>query len=181
LGSVIEEREEGVKRMRKILALVILLLAISVITPGIAYAAAIRTEITGSYSMTGTSSGDMYVLKSGMIRIVGAEASGPIVSSDSRLTGMLEIVLNQVFNLNTGEGIGFGSFTISNADGTFEGRFTTKDTGYVFYAGKGEAHGTGAYKGLLVKLDMAGLDWYMDADETTNGIEATFTGIALSP
>ena len=49
------------------------------------------------------------------------------------------------------------------------------------YVGKCEGHGTGAYADLIVKIDMAGLDWYMDADETTNGIEATFTGIALSP
>ena len=167
--------------MRKILTLAIVLLAISTITPGIAYAAAIRTEVTGTYSMAGTAPGDQYVLKSGIVRVVGAEASGPITSSDSRLTGTLEIVLNQVFNLNTGEGVGFGSFTVSSAAGTFEGRFTTKDTGYVFYEGKGEGHGTGAYDGLLVKLDMAGLDWYMDADPETNGIEATFTGIVLAP
>ena len=90
-------------------------------------------------------------------------------------------MLNQVFNLNTGEGVGFGSFTVSNAAGTFEGKFTTKDTSYVLFEGKVEGHGTGAYEGLLVKLDMSGFDWYMDADSETNGIEATFTGSILSP
>ena len=84
MGSVIEGREEEVKRMRKILTLAIVLLAISVITPGFAYAAAIRTEVTGTYSMTGTALGDQYFLKSGILRIVGAEASGPITSSDTR-------------------------------------------------------------------------------------------------
>jgi len=167
--------------MRKVLWVLAVLLAVSVMVPGIAHAAATRTEVDGSYSMDGTALGDQYVLKSGIIRVVGAEASGPITSSDPRLTGTLEIVLNQVFNLNTGEGVGFGSFTVSNAGGTFEGRFTTKDTGYVFYVGKGAGHGTGAYDGLLVKLDMAGFDWYMDADPATNGIEATFTGTVLSP
>jgi hypothetical protein len=167
--------------MKKVLTLAIVLLAISVITPGFAYAAALRTQVTGTYSMTGTALGDQYFLNSGILRIVGAEASGTISSSDSRLTGTLEIVLNQVFNLNNGEGVGFGSFKVSNAAGTFEGRFTAKDTSYVLFEGKVEGYGTGAYEGLLVKLDMSGSDWYLDANSGTNGIEATFTGSILSP
>ena len=167
--------------MKKVLWFLVVFLGISIIAPGIARAVAIRTEFTGTYSMYATAPGDQYVLKSGIMRIVGAEASGPITSSDPRLTGTLAIVLNQVFNLNTGEGVGFGSFTVSNDDGTFEGGFTTKDTGYVLYEGKGVGHGTDAYEGLVVKLDMAGFDWYMDADPETNGIIATFTGSILSP
>ena len=167
--------------MKRILMFVIVLLAIAVVTPRIANAMAIRTEFTGTYSMTATWPGDIYVLKSGIVRQVGAEASGPIASSDPRLTGVLQIVLNGVFSVNTGEGVGFGSFTISNAAGTFEGRFTTKDTDYVYFEGKIEGHGTGAYEGLLVKLDMAGIDLYRDADPATNGIDATFTGYIMSP
>lgn len=166
--------------MKRILMFVIVLLAIAVVTPRIADAMAIRTEFTGTYSMTATWPGDIYVLKSGIVRQVGAEASGPIVSSDPRLTGVLQIVLNGVFSVNTGEGVGFGSLTISNAAGTFEGRFTTKDTDHVYFDGKVEGHGTGAYEGLLVKLDMAGIDLYRDADPATNGISATFAGYISS-
>jgi hypothetical protein len=174
-------RGGGEREMRRVLMFVIVLLALSVIMPGIVNAIATRTEVVGTMSMTATWPGDIYVLKSGIVRQVGAEASGPIVSSDPRLTGVLEIVLNAVFSLNTGEGVGFGSFTISNAAGTFEGRFTVKDTAYIFFEGKLEGHGTAAYEGLLLKLEMTGTDLYRDADPNTNGIDATFTGYILSP
>ncbi len=164
--------------MRKILALAIILLAISIITPGIAYAAAIRTEVTGTYDMTATNAGDISVLQSGIMRQAGAEASGPIISSDPRVTGTLEIVLYRVVNLNTGKGLGFGSFTVSNAGGTFEGRFTVKDTGFVSFEGAVEGRGTGAYEGLLVKLDMTGTDLTLQGG---NSISASFTGSILSP
>lgn len=167
--------------MRKVLTLVIVLAALSIITPGIAHAPATRNEFTGTFSMTATSPGDLYFLKSGIMRQVGAEASGPVASSDPRLNGgVLQIELYVIFNLNTGEGNGFGSFAISNADGTFEGRFTVKDTNYILFDGKIEGHGTGAYEGLLVKLEMTGIDWYRDADPETNGISATFEGYTLS-
>ena len=164
--------------MRKILTPAIVLLAISIITPGIAYAAAIRTEVTGTYIMTATAPGDIFVLKSDIMRQAGAEASGPIVSSDPRVTGTLAIVLYRVVNLNTGKGLGFGSFTVSNAQGTFEGRFTVKDTDFVSFEGAVEGHGTGAYEGLLVKFDMTGTDLTLQGG---NSISASFTGSILSP
>jgi hypothetical protein len=167
--------------LRKVLTLVIALLALSIITPGIVHARALRTEVTGTFSMTADLPGDIYVLKSGIMRQVGAEASGPIESTDPRLTGVLHIVLNVIFNLNTGEGVAFGSFTISNADGTFEGRFTVKDTDYILFEGALEGHGTAAYEGLLMKLEMMGTDLYRDADPATNGITADFIGYIMSP
>jgi hypothetical protein len=167
--------------MRKVFTLVIVLLAISVVASGIAYAPATRTEIEGTFSMTATWPGDIYVLKSGIMRQVGAEASGPVTSSDPRLAGTLQIELYVIFNLNTGEGNGFGSCTISNAAGSFEGRFTVKDTDYILFEGKIEGHGTGAYEGLLLKLEMTGTDLYRDADEATVGISADFIGYILSP
>jgi hypothetical protein len=167
--------------MRRVLMFVIVLLALSVITPGIVNAMATRTEIEGTYSMTASAPGDIYVLESGIMRQVGAVASGPITSSDPRLTGVLQIELYVIFNLNTGKGNAFGSFTISNAAGTFEGRFTVKDTDYIYFEGKVEGRGKATYEGLLVKLEMAGIDLYRDADPATNGISADFTGHILSP
>jgi hypothetical protein len=164
--------------VRKILILAIVLLAISIVTQGIAYAAAIRTEVAGTYSMTATAPGEIFVLKSGIMRQAGAEASGPIVSSDPRVTGILEIVLYRVVNLNTGKGLGFGSFTVSNAGGTFEGHFTVKDTGFVSFEGAVEGHGTGAYEGLLVKFDMTGTDLTLVGG---GSISASFTGSILEP
>jgi hypothetical protein len=166
--------------MKKILTLVIVLLALSIITPEIVLAAATRSEFTGSFSMTATAPGDLYFLKSGIMRQVGAEASGNVVSSDERATGVLSIVLNVIFNLNTGEGVAFGSFTFTNAGGAFEGRFTVKDTDYTLFEGALEGHGTGGYKGLLLKLEMTGIDLYRDADPDTNGITAETVGYIIS-
>jgi len=170
-----------VRDLRRVLMVIVALLALSITAPGIVVAPAVRTEVTGTMSMTATWPGDIYVLKSGMVRQVGAEASGPIASSDPRLTGVLEIVLYAVFSLKTGEGVGFGSFTISGAEGTFEGMFTVKDTNYIQFQGKLEGHGTAAYEGLLLKLEMTGTDWYRDADPGTNGIFADFVGYIASP
>ena len=177
VGSI---SQEEVGELRKVLTFVIVLLALSIVTPGIVHAIATRAEFTGFLSMTATWPGDIYVLKSGIMRQVGALASGPVESSDDRLNGVISIVLNAIFNLNTGEGVAFGSFTITNAGGTFEGMFRVKDTNYVLFEGAIEGHGTGGYKGLLLKLEMMGTDLYRDADPATNGISADFVGYIIS-
>jgi hypothetical protein len=167
--------------MRRVIVLVIAVLTLSAVIPGMVGAQATRTEFTGSFDATATWPGDIRILESGIMLQVGAEASGPIVCDDPRLTGTLAIVLNVVFNLNTGNGNAFGTFTVSNADGTFEGKFENRDTSYVLYTGIAQGHGTGAYEGLLVKFRMEGLDWYRDADPATNGITGDCTGYIVSP
>ena len=165
--------------MKRILMFVIVLLALSVITPGIANAIATRTEVAGTMSMTATWPGDIYVLKSGIVRQVGAEASGPVTSTE--LSGQIQIVLNAIFNLNTGEGIAFGSFTITNAAGTFEGMFRVRDTGYIHFTGTLEGRGTGAYAGMMLKLQMTGTDLYRGGYSGADGLSATFAGLMISP
>jgi hypothetical protein len=168
--------------MKRVLMFVIVLLAISVMTSGIAYAPAEVTDVTGTFSMTATYPGEIKVAKSGIMLQRGALASGPIGGDDSRLSGQLQIVLNANFNTNTGEGVAFGSFIITNDAGTFEGRFTTKDSDYILFDGKIEGHGTGAYRGLLLKLDMTGIDTYRNGvEDIPESISATFTGYILSP
>jgi hypothetical protein len=167
--------------LRKALAVAFALVALSILTPGIAHAVAARTVFTGSLSLTATWPGDIQMLKSGLMRQVGAEVSGEVVSSDARLDGgVLSIVLNAVVNLNTGEGVAFGSFTITTADGAFEGRFRVKDTHYILFEGNLEGRGTGSYEGLLLKLEMNGTDWYRDADPATNGIFGDTVGYIVS-
>lgn len=167
--------------MRRVLMFVAVVAVLALMTAGAVNAVATRAEVTATFEMTATWPGDIQITKSGILRQVGAEASGPTTSSDPRLTGTLQIVLNAVFNLNTGKGNAFGSFMFLNAEGTFEGRYTVKDTDYVYFEGRLEGHGTGAYEGLLLKLEMTGLDWYRDADPETNGISAVSTGYILSP
>jgi hypothetical protein len=165
--------------VRKVLTLVIALLAMSVITP--VMASATRTGVTGTISLTATSAGDLHVTKSGILHQVGAQASGPVVSTSAELSGEMEIELNANFNLNTGEGIAFGSFVISGAQGSYEGMFRVWDTGFIHFTGTGEGHGTDAYEGKMVQLQFDGIDLYRDADPSTNGITMTFSGSILSP
>ncbi len=159
----------------------IVLLAISVMISGIANAAATRTEISGTINLTATWTGDVYITKSGIIRQVGGEASGPIDCTDARVKGQMQIVLSVIFNLKTEKGVGRGSFTISNAAGTFEGVFNVWDTDFIFFKGRLEGRGTNDYKGMMLRLEFSGKDWYRDSDPNTNGIEAIFTGNIMSP
>jgi hypothetical protein len=165
--------------VRKVLTLVIALLAMSVITP--VMASATRTGVTGTMSLTATSLGDVHVTKSGIMHQVGAQASGTVVGDSPELSGDMYIELNANFNLNTGEGVAFGSFVITNAEGSFEGMFRVRDTGFINFVGTLEGHGTDAYEGKMVQLQFDGIDLYRDADPNTNGITMTFLGFILSP
>ncbi len=164
--------------MRRLFVLITVLLAVFVITPTIAYAPASRTETMGTFTMSVTSIGDINITKSNMMRQVGAEASGPLTSTE--FSGQIQIVLNAIFNLNTGEGIAFGSFTITNAAGAFEGRFVVHDTGYINFKGMLEARGTGTYAGMILKLEMTGTDLYRSGYTGPDGLSATFTGYLIS-
>jgi len=171
-------KERRWENMRRLFTLITILLAILVITPAIAIAPATRTEITGTFTMSVTSIGDINITKSNIMRQVGAEASGPLTSTE--FSGQIQIVLNAVFNLNTGEGIAFGSFTITNAVGTFEGKFRVHDTGYINFTGMLEARGTGAYAGMMLKLEMTGTDLYRSGYSGPDGLSATFAGYMIS-
>jgi len=167
--------------IRRVFMFGIILLAVSVITSGIAYAAATRTEIAGTIDLTATSTGDVYVTKSGIIRQIGGEASGPIDCPDLHVKGQMQIVLSVIFNLKTERGVGRGLFTIGNAAGTFEGVFNVWDTDFIFFTGRLEGRGTNAYEGMVLHLEFSGKDWYRDNDPNTNGIEAIFAGYIMSP
>lgn len=165
--------------MKRVLMLVIVLLAISVITPMIAYAPATRTEIVGTYTMSVTSIGAIDITKSNIMHQVGAEASGPI--SSTALSGNIQIVLNAIVNLNTGEGVAFGAFTVTDVAGAFEGRFTVWDTEYIHYTGKLQGYGRGAYAGMILKLEFEGTDLYRGGYTGPDGLTASFSGYLMSP
>ncbi len=164
--------------MRKYSAVITILLAISVIAPAIVYAPAVRTEFTGSFIMSVTSIGDINITKSNIMHQTNAEASGTITSTE--FSGQIQIVLNAIFNLNTGEGIAFGSGTITTATGTFEGKFRVHDTGFINFAGSLEGRGTGAYAGTILKLEMTGTDLYRGGYMGADGLSATFAGHMIS-
>ncbi len=164
--------------MKKHLTVITILLAISIIAPAIVYAPAVRTEITGTYTMSVTSIGEISITKSNIMHQTNAEALGTISSTE--FSGQIQIVLNAIFNLNTGEGIAFGSGTITTATGTFEGKFRVHDSNFINFAGSLEGRGTGAYAGMILQLEMTGTDLYRSGYMGADGLSATFTGRIIS-
>lgn len=163
--------------MRKVLTLVIALLAISVITP--VMASARREAVVGAATLSVTSIGDVRITDSGIMHQVAAQASGP--TAGASLSGQMEIKINANFNLNTGEGVAFGSFMITDTQGTFQGMFRVRDTGFIYFEGSGEAHGTGAYEGMMLQLQFQGTDLYRGGYMGPDGLTMTYSGYIVSP
>jgi hypothetical protein len=170
-----ERRREN---MRKLFMFAAVLLVILATAPAITHAIAVRTALTGTLTMSVTSMGNINVTKNGIMRQTDAQASGPLTSTE--LSGQIQIVLNAVFNLNTGEGIAFGTFTITNDEGTFAGVFRVHDTQYIQFKGTLEARGTGLYAGMILKLKMTGTDLYRGGYTGADGLSATFEGYTIS-
>ncbi len=165
--------------MRRLLIFATVLLAILATAPAITHAIAVRTALTGTLTMSVTSIGNINITKNGIMHQTDAQASGPLIST--QLSGQIQIMLNANFNLNTGEGIAFGTFTITNDQGTFGGVFRVHDTQYIQFAGTLEARGTGQYAGMILKLQMTGTDLYRAGYTGANGLSATFEGYTISP
>ncbi len=164
--------------MRKLLIFATVLLAILATAPAITHAIAVRTELTGTFTMSVISIGNINITKNGIMHQTNAQASGPLTSTE--LSGQIQIVLNANFNLNTGKGIAFGTFTITNDEGTFEGVFRVHDTQYIHFTGTLEARGTGQYAGMILKLQMTGTDLYRAGYTGADGLSATFEGYKIS-
>ena len=163
--------------MRKVLTLVIALLIISVVAP--VMASATRTSIAGSATLSVTDIGDIRITKSGIMHQVGAHASGPVTGTT--LSGTMEIELNANFNMNTGEGVAFGTFVITDSQGTFEGMFRVQDTGFIYFTGALVGHGTAAYEGMMLQLRFQGEDQYRAGYTGPEGLTMNCTGSILSP
>lgn len=162
--------------MKKVLMLVVALLAIMVITP--VMGSATRTPVFGTATLSVTSIGDLRVAGNKILHQVTAEASGNITGN---LAGQMQIELNANFNLNTGIGIAYGMFAITTSQGTFEGMFRVRDTGFIHFKGSGEGHGTGAYQGMMVQLLFQGEDLYRSGYTGPDGLTMNYTGFILSP
>jgi hypothetical protein len=141
-------------------------------------ASATRIPIAGDATLSVTSIGDIRITKSGILHQAGAEASGLITGDFS---GEMQIKLNANFNLNTGEGVAFGAFMITDSMGAFEGMFRVSDTGFVNFEGRGEAHGTGVYEGMMLQLQFQGTDLYRSGYTGPDGLTMTYTGFMLQP
>lgn len=163
--------------MRKVLTFVIALLAMSAIAP--VMASATRTAIAGTATLSVTSIGDIRITKSGIMHQVAAQASGPIIGAT--LSGQMQIELNANFNMNTGKGSAFGTFVITDSQGTFEGRFTVRDTGFIYFEGTLEGHGTDAYEGMMLQAQFEGIDLYRSGYMGPDGLTMTYVGSILSP
>jgi hypothetical protein len=164
------------KKILVFLAALLALSAITVIMP--VMASATRTPVAGNATLSVTSIGDIHITKSGILHQADAQASGPMTGD---VSGEMQIELSASFNTNTGEGVAWGEFLITNAQGTFEGMFRVKDTGFIHFIGTGEGHGTGAYEGMMVQLLFQGEDLYRSGYSGTNGLTMTYSGSVLSP
>jgi hypothetical protein len=162
--------------LKKVWVLVVALLAISAVTS--VMAAATRVDVSGTATLSVTSIGDIRITKSGMMHQVAAQASGPMTGD---LPGQMQIELSANFNLNTGEGVAFGTFVITNSQGTFAGMFRVQDTGYINFEGTGEGHGTNAYAGMMVQLQFQGQDLYRAGYTGPDGLTMIYAGFILSP
>jgi hypothetical protein len=167
--------------LRRVLTFVIALLVISIITPVMACGCtprATRTAVSGTAILSVTSIGDVQITKSGIMHQVAAQASGNMTGD---LSGQMQIELSANFNTNTGKGVARGTFVITNSQGTFEGVFRVRDTGFINFKGTGEGHGTGIYAGMIVQLQLQGKDLYRGGYMGPNGLNMTYTGFLLSP
>jgi len=153
------------------------LLAVSVIAP--VMASATRTAVSGSATLSVTDIGDVRITKSGIMHQVAAQASGPVTGA--ALSGQMQIELNANFNMNTGEGVAFGTFVITDSQGTFEGVFRVQDTGFIYFKGALVGHGTAVYEGMMLRLQFEGIDLYRGGYTGPDGLNMTYTGFVLSP
>ena len=156
-------------KMKKCLMLAAALLVLSVMTP--AMASATKIPIKGSITAFLTAPGEVRITKGNIMIQRDTEAEGP-ASGD--LSGTIHIKSNVNLNLNTGEGVSFGTFVFTDAHGTFEGMWRVRYTDFIHFEGAAEGHGTDAYVGMLVKLSFKGLN-------PPSLINIDYEGIVLSP
>lgn len=66
-------------------------------------------------------------------------------------------------------------------ESVFEGVFRVRDTGFIYFEGTLEGHGTEAYEGLLLQLQFQGTDLYRSGYTGPDGLTMTYEGFKLSP
>lgn len=140
-------------KMKKGLMFAMGLIVLSVITP--AMASAIKIPVKGSITAFLTAPGDVRITKGNIMIQRNTEAEGPVSGG---LSGTIHITSNVNLNLNTGEGVSFGTFTFTDDHGTFKGMWRVRYTDFIHFEGAAGGHGTHAYVGMLVKLSFKGLN-----------------------
>lgn len=145
------------------------LLVLSV-TPAMS-SSATKIPVKGSITAYLTAQGEVRMTRGNIVIQRNTEAEGP-VSGD--LSGTIHITSDVNLNLNTGEGVSFGTFVFTDTHGTFKGMWQVRYTDFVYFEGAAEGHGSEAYAGMLVKLSFKG-------SNPSDVINIDYEGTVLSP
>ena len=107
-----------------------------------------RSAITATLGPTTVETpGRTRVSADGIIHVRDQTEKG-LINGD--IVGMVTLVTNANVALETGDGVGFGTFVITTSEGTWEGRFQGPFDGGLG-SGSFVAHGAGAFEGLILK------------------------------
>lgn len=166
---------EEVKKMKKAVLILLVALALLFTAVPMAAAPATKTPFTAQATLIPTSPGKIWITSDGVQQVKGAIAEGTVTGD---LTGSLAIIQGATLDLNTGEGFMHGKFTITTAEGTFQGSFTGVITGYFYTSGQAVGHGTGAYEAQKIMGAFNGYQTMIDDVPTTI---LALEGLILSP
>lgn len=156
-----------------LMALVVLLMITPVMAP------ATKTPASGSLTASGTAPGEARITKDGILHIKDAEGAGPVVGD---LPGYMVFTFSAAVDLSTGLGSAHGKWVFSDDYGTFEGAWRVDVTGVVFIDGSAIGQGTGAYEGMVFKVDSFwGYNLYLGGYTGPDGVHFDFVGTILSP
>jgi hypothetical protein len=128
------------------------------------------TFITGNVSP-----GKMWTTKDNILQVRESISAGNVTGD---ITGTVLLVEGETLDMNTGLGVNHGKFTITVAEGTYEGSFRSTFTGLNF-TGTFVGKGTGTLEGQKIKGSYEGQVTYIDT--TIPLAHMTINGIILSP
>jgi hypothetical protein len=153
----------------KIRLLVIVLLTVALLTalfPMTGLAKGNKTYFTGTECFGEiTDMGTWTPLGNGYFRVTGLHSWHTDTTTDPRLTGIDNVVVNAVANPDTGNGTFHGTFEIVNNGGSWFGHWVGKQENGNFTI-EGLTHGSGGYDGLVA-------NWHYSPETDENGCNLT--------
>jgi len=141
-------------------------------------APATTTPVSGSLTASVTVPGESWITGDGILHIKDAEGAGPVAGD---LPGYMVFTFSAAVDLNTGLGSAHGKWLFSDDYGTFEGTWRVDVTGVVSIDGSAIGQGTGAYEGMVFKVNSFwGYNLYLGGYTGPDGVYFDFVGTILS-
>lgn len=161
--------------MKKTVLLPLLALALLFMTTPSASAFAAKTPFTAQAILMPVSQGNAWITLGDIQQAKGVVAEGNITGD---ITGTVRITEDETLNLNTGQGVMHGQFTITTTEGMFRGSFAGAVKSGVVLTGTAVGQGADLYEGQKI------IGAYTGHVETVGGIPVTtlnLEGIILLP